>query len=148
MRQTLVLLVASCVAFTLAAMWLSGISTRSSNIRADSQAVRVVQAHFEALHRGDFHAAYALFSARLRRQLPFEEFHEMMLTHIPMLRGRVSVVPETTTANRIVVNIDFSRSGDMGLTAEFTLVRNNGRWWIDDVHWGLERLRPEHLDRA
>lgn len=147
-RRMLVLLATSCVAFGLTAVWLSGLSAQTSTRSADSQAVKVVEAHFAALHRGDFRAAYALFSTRLRHRMPFQEFHAIMEAHLPLLRGRVSVFPEKTTVGRVVVDIAFRGTNPADLTAEFTLVRRSGRWWIDDIQWNIERPQPQRLMRA
>lgn len=148
LRRMLVLLGMSCLAFSITAFWLSHIAAESSVQSADSQAVEVVQAHLAALHRGDFRAAYALFSPRLQRRMPFGEFRSIMEAHLPLLRGKTSVFPETTAAGRVVVDINFHGTARMDLTAEFILVRSDGRWCIDQIHWNLERLHPRHLLRA
>lgn len=148
LRRMLVLLVTSCVAFGLTAVWLSHLSAQTSTRSADSQAVKVVEAHFAALHRGDFRAAYALFSSRLRREMPFQEFHAIIQAHLPLMRGRVSVFPEKTTAGRVVVDIAFHGNSPADLTAEFTLIRKKGRWWIDSMHWDIERPQPQRLMHA
>lgn len=143
--RMLVLLGASCLAFSLTAVWLSRLSAYTSAQNANSGAVEVVRAHFAALHRGDFRAAYSLFSSRLRREVPFEEFQDIMKAHRSLLRGKVSVFPEMSSRRRVVVAIDFHPRGHIDVTAEFTLVRSGGRWWIDHIHWDLERLRPRHV---
>jgi hypothetical protein len=148
LRGMMILVGVFCLAFGLSALWLSHLAARTSVQNADSEAMQVVKAHFAALHRGDFQAAYALFSSRLRREMPFDEFHDVMLAHLPLLDGRESVFPETTTARRVVVDIHFIGSENMFLTAEFTLVRNGGRWWIDNIQWNIERMRPQHVIRA
>jgi hypothetical protein len=145
LRRMMALLGTSCLAFALTALWLARQASRTSLQSADSQAVEVVQAHFAAIDRGDFRAAYGLFSTRLRREMPFDEFREIMEAHLPLLQGRVSVYPETTGAGRVVVDIAFHGRQPMGLTAEFMLVRSRGRWWIDNFHWNVERPRPQHL---
>lgn len=141
----LTLLGAACLAFSLTSLWLARQAQHSSIRNADSQAMEVVRAHFAALDRGDFRAAYSLFSIRLRREMPFEEFQDVMQAHLPLLQGKVSVFPETTSARRVVVDIDFTGDRRMSLTAEFTLVRREGRWWIDDIHWNLNRVRSPRV---
>ncbi|HVB33583.1 MAG TPA: DUF4864 domain-containing protein [Patescibacteria group bacterium] len=148
LRRMMVLLATSCLAFGLTALWLSRLAAQTSTRGADSQAVKVVEAHFAALHRGDFRAAYALFSTHLRREMSFQEFHEIMEAHLPLLRGKVSVFPETITAGRVVVDIAFRGTNPADLTAVFTLVQSGGRWWIDAIHWDIERPRPQRLIRA
>jgi len=145
LRRLLVMLGASCLAFSLTSLWLSHLAQRTSIQDADSQAVNVVRAHFAALYRGDFQAAYALFSTRLRREMSFEEFQDVMQAHLPLLQGKVSVFPATASARRVVVDIDLQGGRHIDLTAEFTVVRSDGRWWIDGVHWNLNRVRPQRV---
>lgn len=139
------LLGTSCLAFAVAALWLSRLPSPASLQKADIQAEKVVRAHFAALDRGDYRAAYALFSQRLRHEMPFDQFHEIMENHLQLLQGKVIVYPARTSAGRVVVDISFSGIQPMDLTAEFTLVRNNGHWLIDNMRWNLERMRPQHL---
>jgi hypothetical protein len=148
LRAMLALLGATCLAFGLTALWLSRLSAQSSIRTADSQAIEVVQAHFAALHRGDYRAAYALFSTRLRHEMPFPVFHQIMEAHQPLLEGKPSVFPETTSARRVVVDIAFHGAERMDMTAELTLVRSGGHWWIDDVHWSVEQTQPQRVSYA
>lgn len=145
LRRMLTLLGTACLAFCLTALWLSRPLAQSSVQDADSQAENVVRAHFAALHRGDFRTAYALFSTRLRRRMPFAEFHEIMMDHMALLRGQVRIYPQSTTAGRVVVDIDFPGTRHFDLTAEFTLIQTAGRWWIDDMQWDMERKQQQHL---
>lgn len=148
LRAMLALLGAACLLFGLAALWLSRLSSQSVMRAADSQAMEVVQQHFEALDRGDYRAAYALFSTRLRHEMPFPVFHQVMESHQLLFEGRPSVFPEVTSASRVVVNIAFHGAEQMDMSAELTLVRAHGRWWIDDVRWSLERSRPQRVGYA
>lgn len=145
LRWMIALLGTSCLAFAVAALWLSSFPSPASLQSADFQAESVVRAHFAALDRGDYRAAYALFSKRLRHEMPFDQFHEIMEDHLQLLQGKVIVYPARTSAGRVVVDIAFRRIQPMDLTAEFTLVRSGGHWWIDNMRWNLERTRPQHL---
>lgn len=146
----LVLLGTSFFAFSVSAVWLSRLTVQTPNHDANSQAVKVVQEHFAALRRGDFLSAYSLFSPRLRRKMPFQEFHAVMETRLSLLQGRMSVFPEESKAGRVVVDAAFhgNRRRHMNLTAEFMLVRSSGRWLIDDMHWNMERVRPQRVIHA
>ncbi len=135
----LILLVGSCVAFGLAAVWFSRLSNSLSIERADSEATKVVREHFAALERGDYRAAYEQFSPRYRQQIPFPTFVQEVVGHWQMLKGEATVFPQPATPNRVIVHVDFAASGNSSLTAEFTMVRENGRWWIDNVSWQQER---------
>lgn len=145
MLRTFVLLVACCVAFGVVALWLSRFTSSLSMQKADSEAASVVRAHFAALERGDFRAAYDQFSPRYRRHLPFHLFEAMVVGHWKVLRGGVVVFPEWTTPSRVVLHVNFEARPSMGLTADFTVIRNHGRWWIDDVSWGQQRSLPRVL---
>jgi hypothetical protein len=142
MLRTVVLLIVSCVAFGVAALWLSRLTASLSIQRADSEATSVVRAHLAALERGDFRAAYDQFSPRYRRHLPFHLFEAMVMGHWQILQGGVVVFPQSATPTRVVLHVNFEAPVSMGLTADFTLIRSNGRWWIDDVSWGQQRSLP------
>lgn len=143
LRRMLLLLVGSCVAFGLAALWFSRLSNSLSIRQADSEATQVVREHFAALERGDYRAAYEQFSPRYRRHISFPTFVEMVVGHWQMMKGQATVVPQPATANRVIVRVDFAKTGNTSLTAKFTLVRKNGRWWIDNVDW--ERKQTPHM---
>lgn len=145
LRGMIALLGISCLAFAVVVLWLSRLPSPASLQNADFQAEQVVRAHFAALDRGDYRAAYSLFSERLRHQMPFNQFHEIMEDHLQMLQGRVIVYPARTTAGRVVMDISFRGVRSMDLTAEFTLVHMNGHWLIDNMRWNMERTRPQHL---
>jgi ketosteroid isomerase-like protein len=139
LRRMLFLLVACCLAFALTTFWFSHLSTSLSIEKADAQATSVVRQHFAALERGDYHAAYEQFSTRYRRRMPFEVFVEMVVGHWKMLSGQATLFPRSQTPNRVIVHVDFAGSGSISVAAEFTVIRDNGRWWIDDVSWRRKR---------
>ena len=142
----LALLGVSLIAFGVTTFWLSRLATPLAIAEADTQATSLVRAHFAALERGDFRAAYDQFSARYRDQIPFAIFREIMATHWSLLQGQVTVIPQSATPARVVLGVDFSNPAGATINAEFTLVRTAGRWWIDNVRWGRERL--QHLIRS
>ncbi|MDE3137786.1 MAG: DUF4864 domain-containing protein [Acidobacteriota bacterium] len=137
--RLMVLAGACCVAFGLTTLWLTRLATPLAIAEADSQATSVVRAHFAALERGDFRTAYGQFSSEYRERIPFEIFHGMMMEHWRLLRGKVIVVPQSATPDRVVLEIGFSGEDGSTLNAEFTLVHELSRWWINNVRWGRER---------
>lgn len=142
-RRRMWILAGSCaLAFGLTALWLTHLSTSLSVVEANAAAAQLVRQDLIALGRGDYRAAYAQFSPRYRRAMPFELFAEMIAGHGPLMRGSVTVMPESATPDRVVLHVNFEPSGPTTLTAEFTLVRAGGRWWIDDVRWGRRRAEP------
>ena len=141
--RLLVLMGGCCVAFGLTTLWLSRLSIPLAIAEADSQATSLVRKHFAALERGDFRTAYEQFSSRYRDQMPFDAFHDMTVAHWRLLQGEVTVIPQSATPNRVVLEISFNGASGSTLNAEFTMVRNESRWWIDNVRWGQERT--QHL---
>jgi len=99
----------------------------------------VVRAQLRALDRGELRPAYDLFSARYREQVSFDSWHELFLKHWRMFRGDV-VRSETPAIGGPGVTLEIVLHGadDRNYRARFTLVRAEGRWWIDDVHWTEE----------
>ncbi len=142
LRQMWILTGSCAIAFGLTALWLSRVSTSLSVAEANAAATQVVRQNLVALGRGDYRAAYEQFSARYRKEVPFELFAETIDGHGPLMRGRVTVVPESSAPHRVVLHVNFEPSGDASLSAEFTLVRASGRWWIDDVSWSRNQVEP------
>jgi hypothetical protein len=144
--RLLVLTGACCVAFGLTTLWLSRLSVPLAIAEADSQATSLVRKHFAALERGDFRTAYEQYTSRYRDRIPFEAFHDMIAAHWHIMQGQVTVIPQSATPDRVVLDIGFSGDDGSTLDAEFILVRNASRWWIDNVRWGRER--EQHLIHA
>jgi hypothetical protein len=140
LRRMLFLLVTCCLAFALTTFWFSRLSASLSIEKADSQATSLVRAHFAALERGDYRTAYGEFSVRLRRRMPFRVFVTTIAGHWGMMSGQATVSPRASTPNRVVVRVNFAANEGLSLTAEFTLVRARGRWWIDNVSWTSHRV--------
>ena len=96
----------------------------------------VVRAQLRALDRGELKPAYDLFSARYRARVPFNAWHELCLAHWQMFHADVIRAdrPEPSGAG-VLLEIYLRSSDATNYRARFTVVRANGRWWIDDVHW-------------
>jgi len=96
----------------------------------------IVRAQLRALGRGELRPAYDMFSAHYRQQVSFDAWHELVVTHWRMFHADV-VRAGTPAQNGAHVNLEiYLRSADeKDYRARFTLIRANGRWWIDDVHW-------------
>jgi hypothetical protein len=102
----------------------------------------LVKAHFEALNRGDLRGAYDCFSLHYRAQLPFETYHELVASHWAMFRTReVTLAAQEGAGERVVLLTRVVASDGGRYRARFTLVRRDGRWWIDDVRWSAEPRR-------
>jgi Domain of unknown function (DUF4864) len=96
----------------------------------------IVRAQLRALDRGQLRPAYDLFSARYRQQVSFDAWHELVVTHWRMFHA--DVVRAGTPAQsgpRVNLEIYLRGEDEKDYRARFTLIRTDGRWWIDDVHW-------------
>jgi hypothetical protein len=147
LRRMLLLMGSASVAFGVTAAWLAHLSDRFSAEQADSQAADLVRGYFSAVQRGDFRSAYLQYSRRYQREIPFDVFHDMVIAHWSLFREkRVVLLPQETTVDRVVLETNFIDSTGTRVVAEFSLVRVNDRWWIDDVRWS--RGITEHLTHA
>lgn len=137
-----VLLATGLSAFTLVIWILVRVDDPSTLLPVGRGPSRVVQNYLQALNRGDVRNAYNLFSPGYRGQVPFEAYNRLVVTHRRMFLTR-----EATFQNRevggersVVDTRVLSASGDR-YVARFTLVRLEGRWWIDDLRWSSEPSR-------
>ncbi|HEV7966606.1 MAG TPA: DUF4864 domain-containing protein [Candidatus Acidoferrales bacterium] len=99
----------------------------------------IVRAQLRALDRGELRPAYNMFSPRYRTQVSFDTWHELFVTHWRMFHADV-VRAETPAYDGPGVTLEIYLHGADGqdYRARFTLIRTEGRWWIDDVHWTEE----------
>ena len=96
----------------------------------------VVRAQLRALERGQLRPAYDLFSARYRQQVSFDAWRELVVTHSRMFHADVVRTGTPAQAGpRVNLEIFLHGADAKDYRARFTLIRTDGRWWIDDVHW-------------
>jgi hypothetical protein len=96
----------------------------------------VVRAQLRALERGQLRPAYDLFSARYRQQVSFDAWRELVVTHSRMFHADVVRTGTPAQAGpRVNLEIFLHGADEKDYRARFTLIRSDGRWWIDDVHW-------------
>lgn len=96
----------------------------------------VVRAQLRALERGQLRPAYDLFSARYRQQVSFDAWRELVVTHSRMFHADVVRTGTPAQAGpRVNLEIFLRGADEKDYRARFTLIRSDGRWWIDDVHW-------------
>jgi len=98
-----------------------------------------VRAQLRALDRGELRPAYDMFSARYRGQVSFDTWHQLFVKHWRMFHANV-VRAETPAISGPGVTLEIYLHGadDKDYRARFTLIRTDGRWWIDDVRWTQE----------
>lgn len=97
----------------------------------------IVKRHLAALNRGQLRDAYELFSPEYRRQVTFEMYHSLVVSHWVMFRtSDVSYERTESAADRSVMETHMRGADGEAYRARFTLVHRGGRWWIDDLRWG------------
>jgi hypothetical protein len=139
LRQLGALLGASVAAFALTTWWLVRQENSPEWFAAGSEPAGVVREQLAALRRGELRAAYEMFSERYRREVPFEAFQELVVTHRAMFHTRVVRFRNGEQApDRAVLNTDIVSADGSRYVARFTLLRARGHWWIDDVRWAVE----------
>ena len=80
-----------------------------------------------------------MFSARYRQQVTFSVWRELIVTHWRMFHAEVLRTGTSAQSGpRATLEMYLRGADDKTYRARFTLIRQDGRWWIDDVHW-LER---------
>jgi len=137
-RHTLfVLLGLTLAAFILTAWILVRVDSPFGVFPSGPQ--EIVRAQLRALDHGELRPAYDMFSPRYRGQVSFDTWHELFVTHWRMFHAEV--VRAETPAFRgpgVTLEIYLHGADDKEYRARFTVVRTDGRWWIDDVHWMQE----------
>jgi hypothetical protein len=99
----------------------------------------IARAQLRALDRGELRPAYDMFSPRYRQQVSFDVWHELIVTHWRMFHAEVlRAGAPAQTGPRVTLEMYLRGADDKQYRARFTLIRMEGRWWIDDVHWAEE----------
>jgi hypothetical protein len=137
-RQNLsLLLVLTLAAFTLTIWILVRVDSPFGAFSNGPQ--EIVRAQLRALDRGELRPAYDMFSERYRGQVSFDDWHHLIVSHWRMFHAQVlgSGMPANSGPD-VTLEIYLHSADDKNYRARFTLVRTDGRWWIDDVHWAEE----------
>lgn len=136
-RNLLQLLAGGLTAFVLTAWVLVRIAP-PFGLFADGPR-EVVRAQLRAVGLGEYRAAYQMFSAHYRSQVPYDAWHQLIVSHWRMFHSEVVSAGETSqSGSRATLEVHLRATDDRGYRARFTLVRLDGRWWIDDMRWGDE----------
>jgi hypothetical protein len=99
----------------------------------------VVSAQLRALDRGQMRAAYDMFSAQYREKVTFNQWRELVVTHWRLFHAEVlrTEQPEQS-GQRATQEIHLRGADSKAYRARFTLIRAQGRWWVDDLRWTAE----------
>jgi hypothetical protein len=137
-RQNLKLLLSlSLAAFTLTAWILVRLDSPFGLFSSGPQ--EIVRAQLKALDRGELRPAYDMFSSRYREQVSFDDWHNLIVTHWRMFHAEVLRSEEPAKSGPgVSLEIYLRGADEREYRARFIVIRTNGRWWIDDVHWTLE----------
>jgi len=138
LRHNLLLLLSLTLsAFALSAWILVRVDSPFGTVSSGPQ--EIVRAQLRAVDEGEFRPAYDMFSERYRRQVSFDVWHELIVTHWRMFHGEVLRSGELAqSGSGVTLVIHLRTSDERQYRARFTLIRHSGRWWIDDVHWAEE----------
>jgi hypothetical protein len=99
----------------------------------------IVRAQLDDLGRGQLRAAYELFSPRYRQEVPFNEWRELVVTHWRVFRTReLRFGDNQEYGGRTVMETHLTAESGDHYVARFTLIRADGRWWVDDLRWSHE----------
>jgi hypothetical protein len=136
-RRRLLALAGAGLAGLLAAAWLTG--PRLAWFAGWGGPREIARAQLAEIDRGQVRAAYDLFSVRYRRQVTFEEWRDLMVTHARMLRTHdVRFGDDNPRGGRDMFEVHLTAESGERYVARFTMIRSQGRWWVDDLHWGRE----------
>ena len=139
LRRVTLLLWVACIAFVLTIWLLVRVENPASLFGFASGPSSIVRAHLDALNRGDLRAAYGLFSQHYRAEISFQDYHQLVVTHRQMFRTRlVKLTSRAESRERAVLDIRVVAADGESYRARFTMVRADGRWWIDDLRWAAE----------
>lgn len=140
LRRLRVLLFAGTLSFALTTWTLVRVENPAALLGWGPGPSSVARAHLEALNRGELRVAYELFSTQYRQQVSFDAYHQLVITHRDMFLIADATFEETEdSGDRAVLEGSITASDGEHYRARFTMVRIDGRWWIDDLRWGLEK---------
>jgi hypothetical protein len=104
----------------------------------------VANAQLRAIDRGEMRASYDMFSEQYRRQVTFDQWRQLVVTHWRLFHAEVlSAEPPEQSGQRVTLEIHLRGADEKPYRARFTLIRAQGRWWVDDLHWADE---PDERD--
>jgi hypothetical protein len=148
LRRLRVLLLLTLAGFTLITWMLVRAENPLAHFAFGPGPSLTVRRHLEALNRGELKTAYQLFSTSYREQVPFESYHQLVVTHWRMFHTQVTAFDQReAAAGRAVLDTHLVAADGERYLARFTMVRAEGRWWIDDLRWTTDS-DPKRFLRA
>ncbi len=102
-------------------------------------AVRAARAQLEALNQDDIAGAYSYFSPAYRARVPLATFRRLVRSHRDMFHTEEQdVTTRSQSADRVMLDIHVTSDDDEDYVAQFTLVRLDGRWCVDNLRWSFD----------
>ena len=102
-------------------------------------ALRVARAQLEALNQDDVAGAYSCFSPGYRERVPRATFRRLVRAHRDMFHTEEEDVwTRGQSEGRVQLDIHVSSDDDEDYIAHYTLLRVDGRWWVDNLRWGVD----------
>lgn len=102
-------------------------------------ALRTARAQLDALNQDDISGAYSYFSPGYRARVSLATFRKLIRAHHDMFHTEEQDVKMRSQApDRVLLDIHVSSDDDEDYVAEFTLVRLDGRWCVDNLRWGFD----------
>jgi len=119
-------------------MMVRNVRNMQYSVRA-SDPDSVIRVEVGSLASGDLEAAYAQLSERYRKEVSFEDYHALVAMHRRMFLTReYRVTRRDTYKGRTFIEAQLTSSDGHRFLARFALIQQNGRWWIDDLHWDVD----------
>jgi hypothetical protein len=138
---------AALVATGLAALALvAWLVVQREGLLDTSSPRETVRTQLDDLGRGQLRAAYDLFSPRYRQQVPFNVWRQLVVTHWRVFRTReLRFGDNQESGGRAVLETHLTAESGDHYVARFTLIRAQGRWWVDDLRWSQESDDRERI---
>ena len=136
LRRLRWVLIAGVASFALVSWMLVRSLGHGGVVPHGSDAVAVVRVELGALASGDLKSAYDQLSERYRKEVSFEAYHQLVLTHRRVfLTRQYRVTRLEEKGGKTLLEAQLTSTNGQHYLARFTLVNTAGRWWIDDLHW-------------
>ena len=113
--------------------------TASSGEESAGAALVAARAQLGALNQDDVSGAYAYFSPAYRSRVSLAAFRRLIRAHRDMFHTEEQEVSTRShDDDRVVLDIHVSSDDDEDYVAHFTLVRLNGKWYVDNLRWAID----------
>ena len=129
----------ACLAFAPLLVLITGQSNpQEQEIRS------VIQQQLDAFNRKDYDTAYSFASRHIQAKFSRLEFEEMVKDGYPQIaRSRRAVFDKiafSETENRAMATVTITGLDRITITANYRMVREDGKWKIDGVMMIHERI--------